>query len=95
MDTASTFNKVAWSILSRIVAQSAEKGSWPEVMCAAEYAVESEKLYGPTKKAETVGPVDECPLDGCVLDQEMAAKLWTVFEEKTRPPHRLRTPCPL
>ena len=83
MDTASTFNKVVWSILSRIVAQSAEKGSWPEVMCAAEEAVESEKLYGPTKRADTVGPVDECSLDECVLDQEMAAQLWTVSEEKT------------
>ena len=83
MDTASTFNKVVWSILSRIVAQSAEKGAWPEVMCAAEDAVESDKLYGPTKRADTVGPIDECPLDECVLDQEMAAQLWTVSEQKT------------
>ncbi len=32
-------------IVSRIIAQSAEKGSWPEVMCATEEALESEKLY--------------------------------------------------
>ena len=83
MDTASTFNKIAWSILSRVVAQSAEKGAWPEVMCAAEEDVESEKLYGPTKRAETVGPIDECPLDECVLDQEMATQLWTLSERKT------------
>ena len=83
MDTASTFNKVVWSILSRIVAQSAEKGAWPEVMCAAEDAVESEKLYGPTKRADTVGPIGECPLDECVLNRDMAAQLWTVSEEKT------------
>ena len=83
MDTASTFNKVTWSILSRVIAQSAEKGSWPEVMCAAEEEVESEKLYGPTKRAETVGPVGECPLDECVMDQEMAANLWTLSEQKT------------
>ena len=83
MDTASTFNKVLWSILSRIVAQSAEKGSWPEVMCAAEEQVESGKLYGPTKRADTVGPVGENSIDECVLDQEMATKLWTVSEERT------------
>ena len=82
-DTASTFNKIVWSILSRIIAQSAEKGSWPEVMCATEEEVESEKLYGPTKRAEMVGPVGECPLDNCALDQEMAAKLWTLSEQKT------------
>ena len=83
MDTASPFNKIVWSILSRVIAQSAEKGSWPEVMCAAEEEVEPETLYGPTKRAETVGPIGECPLDECVLDQEMAAKLWTLSEQKT------------
>jgi len=82
-DTASPFNKVLWSILSRIIAQSAEKGSWPEVMCATEEEVEPEKLYGPTKRAETVGPVGECPLDECALDQEMAAILWALSEQKT------------
>ena len=82
-DTASTFNKIVWSILSRIIAQSAEKGSWPEVMCATEETLKPEKLYGPTKRAETVGPIDECPLDECVLDRNMAAKLWTLSEQKT------------
>lgn len=82
-DTASTFNKIVWSILSRIIAQSAEKGSWPEVMCATEENVEPEKLYGPTRRAQTVGPIGECPLDECALDREAAAKLWTVSEEKT------------
>ncbi len=82
-DTASTFNKIVWAILSRIIAQSAEKGSWPEVMCATEEDLESEKLYGPTKRTEMVGPIGECPLDDCALDQEMASKLWTVSEQKT------------
>ena len=82
-DTASTFNKILWSILSPIVAQSAEKGSWPEVMCATEEELEPEKLYGPTKRADTFGPVGECLLDECALDRKMAAKLWTLSEEKT------------
>lgn len=82
-DTASTFNKIVWSIISRVIAQSAEKGSWPEVMCATEETVESWKLYGPTKRSEMVGPIDECPLDNCALDQEAAAKLWTLTEQKT------------
>jgi len=82
-DTASSLNKIVWSILSRIIAQSAEKGSWPEVMCATEEELESGKLYGPTRRSEMVGPVGECPLDNCALDQEMAAKLWTLSERKT------------
>jgi NAD(P)-dependent dehydrogenase (short-subunit alcohol dehydrogenase family) len=82
-DTASRFNKIVWAITSRIVAQSAEKGSWPEVMCATEEGLKPETLYGPTKRSEMVGPVDECPLDEVALNQEMAAKLWTLSEQKT------------
>ena len=82
-DTASAFNKIVWSIASRFIAQSDEKGSWPEVMCATEETLETEKLYGPTRRAQTVGPVDECPLDKCALEQDMAAKLWTLSEQKT------------
>ncbi|QDT10807.1 SDR family oxidoreductase [Planctomycetes bacterium K23_9] len=82
-DTASTFNKIVWSILSRVIAQSAEKGSWPEVMSATEAEVESGRLYGPTKRSQTVGPIDECPLNECALDREAAAKLWTLSEQKT------------
>ena len=50
---------------------------------AAEEELESEKLYGPTKRTEMVGPVGECPLDNCALDQEQATKLWTLSEQKT------------
>ena len=83
MDTASTFNKILWSILSRIIAQSAERGSWPEAMCATQEGLRPGKLYGPTKRAETVGPVGECPLDEVALNQDMATKLWTLSEQKT------------
>jgi NAD(P)-dependent dehydrogenase (short-subunit alcohol dehydrogenase family) len=82
-DTASAFNKLLWSVLSRFIAQSAEKGSWPEVMCATEEGLKDATYYGPTKRAQTVGPVGECPLDEVALDQEMAAKLWKISEEKT------------
>ncbi len=83
MDTASTFNKVLWSFLSRFVAQSAEKGAWPEVMCATYEGLRQHKLYGPTKRADTVGPIGECTLNKVALDPDMAAKLWAVSEEKT------------
>lgn len=83
MDTAGSFNKVVWSILSRVVAQSAEKGSWPEVMCATEEGLGHERLYGPTKRAQTVGPIGECPLEELALNHEAAARLWAISEEKT------------
>lgn len=82
-DTASLPMKMLWSVLSRFIAQSAEKGSWPEVMCATEEGLKSEALYGPTKRAETVGPIGECPLDELALNQEVAAKLWALSEQRT------------
>ncbi|MGL6258677.1 SDR family oxidoreductase [Vibrio sp. WXL210] len=82
-DTASRFNKALWSILSRVIAQSAEKGAWPEVMCATEKGLSLNTLYGPTKRADTVGPVGECKLDKVALDQSMARELWTLSEQKT------------
>ena len=82
-DTASTFNKIVWAVSSRFIAQSAEKGSWPEVLCATEEGLKPETLYGPTKRMETVGAIGECPLAEHALDREMAATLWTVSEEKT------------
>ena len=83
MDTASTFNKMLWALMSRIIAQSAEKGAWPEVMCATEQGLQTATLYGPTKRANTVGPVDQNKLDSIALNQDMAAKLWALSLEKT------------
>jgi len=82
-DTASAFNKALWSVLSKVIAQSAEKGSWPEVMCATQADLQQKKIYGPTKRAQTVGPVGACPLDEVALDERLATKLWSVSEEKT------------
>ena len=82
-DTASTFNKMVWSTLAPLIAQSAEKGAWPEVMCATEQGLRPEALYGPTKRAATVGPIGECPLLALALDQDAAAELWAISEQKT------------
>jgi len=78
---ANRTTKILWTLLSPL-AQSAEKGSWPEVMCATEEGLKSKMYYGPTR-AEMVGPIGECPLEEFVLNQEMAAKLWTLSEQKT------------
>ncbi|MEM8731505.1 MAG: SDR family oxidoreductase [Pseudomonadota bacterium] len=72
--------RLMWRVLS-VFAQSAERGSWPEVMCATEQGLEPETYYGPTR-FEMVGPVGACPLEKFVLDQEQASKLWTLSEEK-------------
>ncbi|MFC7291095.1 SDR family oxidoreductase [Hirschia litorea] len=82
-ESAGVLNKIIWAAIAPIIAQSAEKGSWPEVMCATEKEVEAGKLYGPTKRADTIGAIDACSIDDCALDQDAAAKLWAISEEKT------------
>lgn len=73
--------RVMWKIMSPF-AQSAERGSWPEVMCATHDGLEAERYYGPTR-AEMTGPVGECQLHEHALDREAAKRLWTISEEKT------------
>lgn len=80
-DHAGLAIKILGALLSPL-AQSAEKGSWPEVMCATEEELKSERYYGPTR-FEMVGPIDECPLEELALNQDVAAKLWTLSEQKT------------
>lgn len=82
-DTASAFNRLTWALLSPLVAQSAERGAWPEVMCAAEPELRPGALYGPTKRMDWVGPVGECRLEDHARDREMAAQLWTLSEQAT------------
>jgi len=76
-------DRLLWAVLKWVVAQPAERGAWPELMCATEAALKPETLYGPTRRGETVGPVGECRLDPIALDREAAARLWKISEEKT------------
>lgn len=64
-------------------AQSAERGAWPEVLCATETNLKPAAYYGPTKRGEMAGPVGESTLETSVLDESEAQKLWTVSEAKT------------
>jgi NAD(P)-dependent dehydrogenase (short-subunit alcohol dehydrogenase family) len=82
-NSGSTANKIVWGILKWIMAQPAQKGAWPEVMCATEEGLKPETLYGPTKRGETVGAVGECRLDPCALDRDAAARLWEISEQET------------
>ncbi|RMG80411.1 MAG: SDR family oxidoreductase [Bacteroidetes bacterium] len=76
--------RIIWSVLSRTpLVQSAEKGAYPEVMCATEENLEQAAYYGPTGWNYWTGPVGECKLEPFVLDETIAGKLWAVSEEAT------------
>lgn len=74
--------RFVWQLmkLSPLV-QSAEKGSYPEVMCATEADLDQKGFYGPTGRGYFTGPVGECKLEPHAKDKVVAEKLWKVSEE--------------
>ena len=64
-------------------AQSAERGAWPEVLCATETNLKGTAYFGPTKRGEMVGPVGEGTLETSVLDEAEAQRLWVLSERET------------
>lgn len=65
--------------------QSAEKGAYPEVMCATEKEenLNQKAYYGPTGRMQWTGPVGECKLEPHAQDKSVATKLWTISEGET------------
>jgi len=63
--------------------QSAQKGAYPEVMCATEDGLKPKALYGPTGRMEWVGPVGEGTLEPYALDKPVLEQLWAVSEQQT------------
>lgn len=64
-----------------VMAQSAERGSWPTVLAAAETEAVAGHYYGPTGLFELRGPVGTCKLASQARDDEAAAKLWSLSED--------------
>ena len=63
--------------------QSAQKGSYPELMCATEKDLDQKAFYGPTGRNYFKGPVGECDLEPHALDKAVSEKLWEVSEKAT------------
>lgn len=83
-EKASRVDRILFSILSLLpIVQSAEKGAYPEVMCATENQLKQDAYYGPTGTMNWSGPVGECKLESFTLDRNIAEKLWEVSETAT------------
>ena len=63
--------------------QSAEKGAYPEVMCATEDGLEPRALYGPTGRNEWVGPAGKGTLEPYAYDKPVMERLWDLSEKAT------------
>ncbi|WP_416866789.1 MAG: SDR family oxidoreductase [Imperialibacter sp.] len=82
--SGSLMTRFIWQImkLSPMV-QSAEKGAYPELMCATEPNLDPAGFYGPTGRNYWTGPVGECKLEPHAQDKAVATKLWAISEEQT------------
>lgn len=82
--SGSLMTRFVWQLmkLSPFV-QSAEKGSYPMLMCATEPNLDQAGFYGPTGRNYWTGPVGECKLEPHAKDKAVAKRLWTVSEEAT------------
>ena len=75
---------VWWLMTKSPVVQTAEKGSYPEVMCATEDGLEQRALYGPTGFMEMVGPVGRGSLEPYAYDKAVMQKLWIRSQKETK-----------
>ncbi|MGR3591561.1 MAG: SDR family oxidoreductase [Limimaricola soesokkakensis] len=72
-----------WLMTKTPFVQSAEKGAYPEVMCATEEGLEQRALYGPTGRMQTGGPVGRGTLEPHAHDKPVMVKLWERSEKDT------------
>lgn len=63
--------------------QSAEKGAYPQLMCATEPDLDQKGFYGPTGRSNWVGPVGAHEIKPHAKDKSVAQKLWEVSERET------------
>ncbi|MRI01680.1 SDR family NAD(P)-dependent oxidoreductase [Kriegella sp. EG-1] len=82
--------KTSGSLMTRFVwqlmkwspfVQSAEKGAYPQLMCATEPNLDQSGFYGPTGRNNWTGPVRAHHIEPHAKDKAVATKLWTVSEE--------------
>lgn len=77
-------DKILFRLMSMTpLIQSAERGAYPEVMCATEEHLNQKAYHGPTGRMNWTGPVGECELKPHAKDKTVAAKLWTLSEAET------------
>ncbi len=74
---------IFWLMTLSPMVQSAEKGAYPELMCALEDDLDQKGFYGPTGRSYWVGPVGEHKLEPHAKDNSAAKRLWDLSEKET------------
>ena len=77
-------SRIVFGLMARSpLVQSAERGAYPEVMCATEDGLDQRALYGPTGRMEWVGPVGKGTLEPYAYDKAVMTELWDRSEKET------------
>ncbi len=63
--------------------QTAEKGAYPQLMCATETDLDQNDFYGPTGRSNWIGPVGAHKLEPHAKDKVVANRLWEISEKET------------
>jgi len=83
--SGSLMTRFAWWLMTKTpMVQSAERGAYPEVMCATEDGLEQRALHGPTGRLEVVGPVGQGKLEPHAYDKMVMERLWSRSETESR-----------
>ncbi len=83
-EKAGIMTRFTWALMTKTpLVQTAEKGAYPEVMCATENNLKQLAYYGPTGFMNFGGPVGECDLEPFVYEQNVIERLWALSEEAT------------
>jgi NAD(P)-dependent dehydrogenase (short-subunit alcohol dehydrogenase family) len=83
-ESASLMTRISWAFMVKIgLAQTAEKGAYPEVMCATEENLKERAYYGPTGLMNFGGPVGEGKLESFVVQKDALTRLWSLSEKET------------
>ena len=76
--------RATWWLMSRTpFVQSAQRGAYPEVMCATADGLDQRALYGPTGRMQTGGPVGKGTLEPHAHDKPVMVRLWDRTETDT------------
>ena len=82
--SGNSVTRILWYLMTKSpMVQTAEKGAYPEVMCATESGLEERAIYGPTGRMEMVGPVGKGTLEPYAVEKVNMTKLWDLSEQKT------------
>ncbi|MDA9773720.1 SDR family oxidoreductase [Saprospiraceae bacterium] len=80
--SGSLLTRFIWQIMKLTpMVQSAEKGAYPQLMCATESNLDQSGFYGPTGRNYWTGPVGECRLEPHAKDKVVSEKLWELSEK--------------